>query len=286
VVGVVLHKRTGHEAIFQFPTHCPECGTKVSRGREDNEEVVWRCPNHDCPAQIRGRVEHWCSRGAMDIEGGGEVLARQLVEKGLAHDVADLYSLTLQQLAGLERMGEKSAQNFVEAVAASRHQDLWRLIFGLGILHVGSGVAKALARHFPGLEALGKATEEQLSQTEDVGEVIAQSVHKWFQTPRNQLLITKLRQAGLNFRSGLYQAGPAAGTLSGKTFVLTGTLPTLTREEATARIEARGGKVSGSVSNKTDYVLAGVDPGSKLDKGRQLGVKIIDEQQFLQLLGA
>jgi DNA ligase (NAD+) len=285
VVGVVLHKRTGHERVFQFPTHCPECGAKVSRTSEAGEEVVWRCPNYECPAQIRGRLEHWCSRGAMDIEGGGEVLVRQLVENGLVRDVADLYSLTLERVANLERMGEKSAQNFVEAVAASKKQDLWRLIFGLGILHVGAGVAKALARHFPTLDDLAKAGQDELSQTEDVGEVIARSVHQWFEGSRDRQLVDRLRNARLNFRSELYQAQAATGALTGTTFVLTGTLPTLTREEATARIEAAGGKVSSSVSKKTDYVVAGEDAGSKLEKARQLGVKTIDEKGLLQMLG-
>src|ERR1019366_7247550 len=142
----------------------PECGTAVSRTRFGGEEVVWRCPNYDCPAQIRGRLEHWCSRGAMDIEGGGEVLVRQLVEKDLVRDVADLYSLTLEKVANLERMGEKSARNFIDAITASKKQDLWRLIYGLGILHVGSGVAKALARHFQVLDDLAKGTAEELSQ--------------------------------------------------------------------------------------------------------------------------
>jgi DNA ligase (NAD+) len=285
VVGVVLHKRTGQERLFRFPTKCPECGAPVTRAGYGGEEVVWRCTNYDCPAQIRGRIEHWCSRGALDIEGGGEVLVRQLVEKGLTHDVADLYSLTLPQVAGLERRGEKSAQNFLNAVEASKRQDLWRLLFGLGILHVGAGVAKALARHFPSLDELAKAGQLELSQVNDVGEVIAQSVAQWFAEPRNRQLVERLRQTGLTFRSDLFQAGAVGGTLAGKTFVLTGTLPTLSREEATAKIEAAGGKVSSSVSKKTDYVLAGADPGSKLDKAQKLGVKVIDEKEFLKLCG-
>jgi DNA ligase (NAD+) len=285
VVGVVLHKRTGRERVFHFPSNCPECGTRVSRTGIGGEEVAWRCTNDDCPAQVRGRIEHWCSRGAMDIEGGGEVLVFQLVQKGLAHDVADLYALTLDQVAGLERMGEKSAQNFLQGVEESKKRDLWRLVYGLGILHVGTGVAKALARHFSALDDLAKASQEELSHAEDVGEVIAQSVRQWFADVRHQQLVERLRRAGLNFRSGLYQARPTSGTLAGKTFVLTGTLPTLTREDATARIEARGGKVSTSVSKKTDYVLAGADPGSKLEKAQKLGVAIIDEKQFLELCG-
>jgi DNA ligase (NAD+) len=182
-------------------------------------------------------------------------------------------------------MGFKSAQNFLEGVAVSKQRDLWRLIYGLGILHVGAGTAKALGRRFANMHAVMDAGLEELTQTEDVGEVIARSVRAWFAAPRNRELIEKLRRAGLNFDSELYQARQAPGALAGKTFVLTGTLPTLTREEAAARIEALGGKVSSSVSRKTDYVLAGADPGSKLDKARQLGVKVIDEKLFLELGG-
>ena len=284
VVGVVLHKRADGGKVYQFPRTCPECGGKVSRTGYGGEEVAWRCVNHDCPAQIRGRLEHWCSRGAMDIEGGGEVLVRQLVQKGLARDVADLYSLSVGQVAGLERMGEKSAQNFINALQESKSRDLWRLIFGLGIVHVGAGVAKALARHFPTLDALAAAGPDTLSKIDDVGDVIAGSVEQWFNSPTNQQLIARLREAGLNFRSELHQtAKSTSGALTGKTFVLTGTLPSLTREEAAARIEALGGKVSGSVSKKTDYVLAGSDAGSKLEKARQLGITIIDERQFREM---
>jgi len=286
VVGVVLHKRTGEEKVFAFPKQCPECGTSVSRSGRGGEEVAWRCTNPECPAQVRGRMEHWCARGAMDIEGGGEVLVRQLVESRLAHNVADLYSLTLEQVAGLERMGEKSARNFIEAVEASKKRDLWRLIFGLGILHVGSGVAKALARHFATLDELANASVAQLTETDDIGEVIAQSVFEWFHEADNQKLVTRLREAGLNFRSELHKPRAAAGALAGKTFVLTGTLPTLKREEAAAKIEALGGKVSSSVSKKTDYVVAGEEAGSKLEKAQQLRVKILHEAEFLELVTA
>ncbi len=221
----------------------------------------------------------------MDIEGGGYVLVRQLVERALVHDVADLYALTLEQVAGLERMGEKSAQNFLDGVEASRSRDLWRLLFGLGILHVGAGGAKALARQFGNLDALRQAGSEELTRVGDVGEVIARSVFEWFRDPENQQLIEKLRRAGLNFTSTLAQAQQSGGgALAGKTFVLTGTLPTLKREEATAKIEAKGGKVSSSVSKKTDYVVAGDDAGSKLEKAQKLGVKIIDEKELLRLL--
>jgi DNA ligase (NAD+) len=259
----------------------PNVATKPSKPKEENS--VWRCVNPDCPAQIRGRIEHFCSRGAMDIEGGGEVLAAQLVKNNLVRDVADLYSLKLEDVANLERMAEKSAKNFLDALDASKSRDLWRLIFGLGILHVGAGGAKSLARHFPALDDIFAANAEQLAEAEDIGEVIAQSLVNWHGDARNLKLIERLRAAGLNFRSELFQPRAKAGPFAGKTFVLTGTLPTLKREEAAAKIESLGGKVSGSVSKKTDYVVAGEEAGSKLDKAQKLGVKIIDEKEFLKM---
>ncbi|HEY1170505.1 MAG TPA: NAD-dependent DNA ligase LigA [Verrucomicrobiae bacterium] len=284
VVGVVQEQRTGKEQVFEFPKVCPECGSKVSRDSIGGEEmVVWRCVNLDCPAQVRGRLEHWCARGAMDIEGGGEVLVNQLVKNNLARDVADLYQLTVEQVANLERMGEKSARNFIDGVTASKSRDLWRLLFGLGILHVGVGGAKSLGRSFASLDDILNATEEQLVEADDVGEVIVKSIVQWRNDERTRALIERLRTAGLNFKSELYQAAPPSGPFTGKTFVLTGTLPTMSREVAAAKIEALGGKVSGSVSKKTDYVLAGEEAGSKLEKAQKLGVKIIDEAEFLKM---
>jgi DNA ligase (NAD+) len=306
VVSVVLKKRTGGAKKFHFPKTCPECGSKVSRSnrrdelresqtesengdsrssslRDEEEYAIWRCVNPDCPAQVRGRIEHWCSRGAMDIEGGGEALAALLVKSNLVRDVADLYELKLEAVVALERMGEKSAKNFLDALAASKSRDLWRLLFGLGILHVGAGVAKSLARHFPTLDDIFAASAEQLTEAEDIGEVIAQSLVNWHGEARNQKLIERLREAGLNFKSELYRPAAPAGPFVGKTFVLTGTLPMLTREEAKAKIESLGGKVTGSVSKKTDFVLAGEEAGSKLDKAQKLGVKIIDEKEFLAM---
>jgi len=283
VVDVVLTRRTGKEKPFEFPQSCPECGSKISRAPGLAEGVVWRCSNPDCPAQLRGRLEHWCSRGAMDIEGGGEVLVRQLVASGLVRDVADLYRLTLDELKALERMGEKSAQNFLAGVDASKSRDLWRVLYGLGILHVGAGVAKALGRCWPALDEIFAAGVDQLTECEDVGEVIARSIVQWHGDAGNRKLVERLRKAGVNFSSGLYQPRAAAGPLTGKTFVLTGTLPRLKREDATAKIEAAGGKVSGSVSKKTDYVVAGEEAGTKLEKAQKLGLKIIDEAELLKL---
>jgi DNA ligase (NAD+) len=197
-----------------------------------------------------------------------------------------LYRLVLSEVAGLERMGEKSAQNFLNGVVASKNRDLWRVIFGLGILHVGAGVAKALARAYPNIDELAKATEAELTQVPEIGSVIARSVTAWFGDSRNRELISRLRKAGVQFESGMYRPANQvpSGPLAGKTLVLTGTLPNLSREAATAMIEGAGGKVSSSVSKKTDYVVAGAEAGSKLEKAQQLGIKILDEPGFLQLV--
>ena len=282
VVRVVTEKRPKKSAAFELDKECPEC---KSRAAKDEADVVWRCPNPDCPAQVRGRLEHFCARGAMDIEGGGEVLVRQLVGSGLALNVGELYKLAQAEVAGLERMAEKSAQNFLGGLEASKQRDLWRLIFGLGILHVGTGVAKALGRRFANLDELMDASEEELVAIDDVGEVIAKSVHFWFGDPQNRQLIEVLRKAGLNFESSIVISGEAAGPLAGKALVLTGTLMNLKRHEAVARIEAAGGKVVGSVSKKTDYVVAGEAAGSKLAKAEKMSVPVIDESELLRLCG-
>ncbi len=285
VVRVVAEKRTGGEIPFVFPKRCPECGSELRREVIAGEAgVVWRCSNRECPAQVRGRIVHWCARGAMDIEGGGEVLVAQLVGTGAVRDVSDLYRVTLAEVAALERMGEKSAANFLNAIEASKKRDLWRLLFGLGIFHVGAGVAKALSRHFATLDDLMKESLEALTQVDEVGDVIAESLHRWFADADNRSLIERLRKAGLNFRSAQYQPAADAGKLSGKTFVLTGALPSLTREEAAARIEEKGGRISSSVSSKTSYVIAGAEAGSKLDKAQKLGIPILDEAALLALL--
>jgi DNA ligase (NAD+) len=289
VVKVVVEKRSGHEKVFDFPKNCPECGTPAAKEKTaGGDGVVWRCPNPDCPAQVRGRLEHWCARGAMDIEGGGEVLATQLAAKGLARDVADLYKLRLDEVAALPRMGEKSAANFLAGIESSKQRDMWRVLFGLGVLHVGDGVAKKFARHYQSLDDVAAAGAAQLTAVEDIGDAIAQSVERWFGDPVNKKLIERLRASGVNFQSSLYRPPEVVetGAFAGKTFVLTGTLPTMTREAAAAKIEALGGKVSGSVSKKTDYVLAGEDAGSKLEKAQKLGVAIIDEAQFLKMCGS
>lgn len=282
VVKVVLDKRPIKTKPFNLSKVCPECGSNAAK---DEGEVVWRCPNPDCPAQVRGRLEHWCMRGAMDVDGGGEVLVRQMVANGLALDAGELYELTVEHVAGLERMAEKSAQNFIDGLEKSKSRDLWRVVFGLGILHVGAGVAKALCRHYKTMDDLLDATEEQLVSIDDVGEVIAKSVHQWFGEPENRKLIKRLRREGVNFESSIYQSAEAAGPLAGKALVLTGTLPNLKRHEAVAKIEEASGKVVGSVSRKTDYVVAGEAAGSKLSKAEKMSIPIIDEAKLLKLCG-
>lgn len=293
VVRVLTEKRPEKSTPYIFPKSCPECGSAAVKMESSGVTgAVWRCPNMDCPAQVRGRIEHWCSRKAMDVEGGGAVLVKQLVEqlaaRGLVLDVAELYRLSKSEVASLERMGDKSAQNFIDGLEASKSRDLWRVLFGLGILHVGAGVAKSLSRHFANMNDLIHTGVDQLVALDDVGEVIAQSVVDWFSDARNLDLIRRLEKAGVNMESSLYRASDnAEGLLSlvGTTWVLTGTLPTLTRQEASGKIESAGGKVTSSVSKKTDYVLAGESAGSKLEKAQKLGVKILDEPTFLSLLG-
>lgn len=286
VVDVVLTKRTGKELAFQYPKVCPECGSNLIREviGKSQQGAVWLCPNPDCPAQVRGRIEHWCARGAMDIEGGGEVLVYQLAKNGLVRDPADLYQLKLDEVANLERMGKKSAQNFLDGVVASKSRDARRVLYGLGVPHVGEGAAKSICKHFPALDDIMAASAEQLMEAEDIGEIIARSIAQWSGDSRNKNLVERLRKAGVNFKSELYKPRAAAGPLTGKTFVLTGTLPNLKREDAAAKIEAAGAKVSGSVSKKTDFLVAGEEAGSKLDKAHALGVKVIDEAELLRLL--
>jgi DNA ligase (NAD+) len=283
VVKVVEEKRTGREKEFKMPKHCPACGGPV---RRDPEFVAWRCENIACPAQLKRTIGHFASRGAMDIEGMGEVLVNQLVDKNLVHDVAGLYSLTVEQLANLERMAEKSATNVVTAIAATRERELWRLINGLGILHVGEGAARKLADHFRDLDKLANASVEELQQAADVGPVMAQSIHDFFRNPRNVEVIKKLKRAGINPVTALAKRDHSTGPFSGKTVVVTGTLGKLSRREAKDALRKAGANVIDSVSKKTDYLIVGEDAGSKLDKARALGVKTLSEAEFVKMLGA
>ena len=273
VVGVDLKARTGKEKKFKMPEKCPSCGSKVFR---DPELTAVRCINPDCPAQIRRRLEHFGARGAMDIEGLGEAMVDQLVTAGLVEKLPDIYALDADKVSALERMGEKSTANLLSAIEGSKAQPLWRLIFGLGIMHVGASVARKLADKFHTLDKIAAASVEELESTEDVGEIVAKEIHDFFRLPHNKKLVESLRQHGLNFGERDKRAAPASQELAGETWVITGTL-SRPRDEIAELIRRHGGNVSGSVSKKTSYVLAGEEAGSKLDKAKSLGVPVIDE---------
>ncbi len=277
VLGAVVEARTGEEKEIGSPAECPACQAKPIW-----DGVFLRCPNPSCPAQTQRKIEHFAQRGAMDIDGMGESLVEQLVAANLVKDPADLYQLTLEQLSGLERMAEKSAQNVLAGIEASKKADLWRLIFGLGILHVGAGSARALASHFGSLEKITEATEEDLLKIRDVGGVVANSVITWFRDGENRELLRRLRQAGVNMKAHQMTVQTGGAKLAGKTFVLTGTLSE-PRETIAERIRVAGGKVSSSVSKKTDYVVAGENAGSKLADAERLGVTVLSEKEFAEL---
>lgn len=278
VVAVLVGQRPPGSEPYVFPRHCPVCQTAAVRGEG---EVVWRCPNPLCPEKIRRRIEHFTSKGAIDIEGLGEEMVALLLEKGLIRTTPDIYRLKVGDLLPLKKSGEVWAGNLIAGIEASRTADLWRVIHGLGIPQVGAAAAKDLARTFRSLDALAAAGVPDLLRIDGFGEKTAAFVVAWFAEPSNRELVRELQAVGLQ------PTAPAAASsaLAGKTFVLTGTLPALSREEATAKIEAAGGKVSGSVSKKTHYVVAGEDAGSKLEKARTLGVTILDEAGLRQLLG-
>ena len=281
VVKAIESQRPADAKPWQMRRTCPSCDSQLVK---PDDEVVWRCENASCPARIRRGLLHFASRRAMDIEGLGEAVVDQLVTSGLVRDYADLYHLELEPVAELERMGRKSAANLIERIAASRNADLWRLLHGLGIRHVGEGGAQALARGFGTMDALRAASLEALTSVPDVGDVVAASVRSFFDEAKNGALVKRLAAAGVNMAA--QTAGEALGAqpFAGQTFVLTGMLGGMTREEATELITARGGKVSGSVSKKTTYVVAGAEAGSKLDKAQALGVTVLDEAQFQALI--
>jgi DNA ligase (NAD+) len=261
------------------PEHCPECGTKVVK---TEGEVDYRCVNANCPAKLRETIRHFASRHVMNIEGMGDALVTQLTERGLVKNVADIYHLTKDNLLSLERMGDKSAQNVLDEIEASKKLPLERVIFGLGMRFVGERTAQFLAEHFGSIEALMKARVEELEEVNEVGPRIAESIREFFDEPTNRALVKRLEASGLMFKGVRKQRGTK---LAGKTFVLTGTLSKFTRDEAKKLIEDAGGRVSGSVSKKTDYVVAGSDAGSKLDKAKELGVAVIDEKEMEKLAG-
>lgn len=281
VVRALPEKRPADAVPILAPTHCPECGTELV---QPAHEVGLYCPNEEhCPAQIRGRILHYASRNAMDIENLGEAVVRQLLAAGLIEDVGDLYSLEKSALMKLERFAEKSAQNLLDAIEKSKSRSFERLIFGLGIRHVGLATAGALAARFPSIEALQQASLEDLQATEDVGSVIAESIYTFFRKPRTAALIEKLARAGVRLQSAPNQI-IQNDRITGKTFVFTGTLSKLKRDEAKELVLTRGGKVSSSVSKQTDYVVAGSEAGSKLDKALALGVKVLNEDEFMAMI--
>lgn len=279
VLSVVNPEKEDRGAIFNMPEQCPACGEELVK-LED--EVAWRCVNTECPPQIRHRIEHYASRDAMDIEGLGEAVVDQLVTEGLIRTYADLYDLTEEQLVSLERMAEKSARNLLDAIEESKKQTLERVVFALGIRFVGKTVARDLAGGFGSMDALMNATEEEMMAIDSIGPRIAESVKAFFSKEKNRAIIRALRNHGLHFEHE--QKDFASKKLEGKKIVLTGTLPSMTRREATELIEQHGGSTSSSVSGNTDYVLAGESPGSKYDKARELNIPILDQQTFLKLI--
>src|SRR5436305_522641 len=267
------------EKEIKAPKECPVCGTKVVRMEG---EVDYRCINANCPAKLQGTILHFASRGVMNIDGMGESLVNQLIEKGLVKNVADIYDLTKGKLLSLERFADKSAQNIIDEIENSKKLPLERVIYGLGIRMVGERTAQFLAEHFGSMEALADASVEELQSVNEVGPRIAESIVEFFSNTANRKLVERLGEAGLTFKGKKKERGTK---LAGKTFVLTGTLAKYTRDEAKKMIEDAGGKVTGSVSKKTDYVVAGSDAGSKLDKAKELGVPAIDEKEMEKLVG-
>jgi DNA ligase (NAD+) len=278
VVKSLPERRTGKERIFEFPKTCPACGARVVR---EEGEKVYRCTGAACPAQLVGRLRHFAQRRALDIEGLGDKLAAQLVERKLAREFADLWRIPLETWAELERMGEKSARNILEALERAKRTTLRRLLFGLGIPQVGEATAATLARAFGTLPAFMDASEDDLQAVRDIGPESAREIRAWTGEPQNQRVVKHLLGAGVVPEP---EAAPAAGPFSGKTVVLTGGLARMSRDDARAEIERRGGKVSGSVSRKTDLVVAGEDAGSKLGKAKELGVRVVGEEEFLAML--
>jgi DNA ligase (NAD+) len=279
---------------WEMPTTCPVCGSPLHR---DEEEVVWRCDNASCPARVRRSLEHFTSRTAMNIEGLGEALIDQLIERQLVQDCADIYALRADELESLvvtprEPKSERArprklgrvGRNVIEQIERSKSNDLSRLIYALGIRHVGEKAAATLSRHFRTMDRVLEASEDALQTAPEIGPVVARSIRHFAEEPRNRSLVQRLAAAGVNMSSQAEEPGDAPGPLAGKVFVLTGSLSSMSREEATSALEALGARVSGSVSRKTHYVVAGADAGSKLEKARQLGVETLDEDSFRALL--
>lgn len=280
VAAVDFEQRPADSVPYVIPANCPVCGTKLER---IEGEVAFRCPNPDDPEVIKRQIEHFASRAAMDIEGLGAETVDLLVESGLVHDVADLYTLTLSQISALERFADKSAQNLIKGIESSKQQSLDRLIFGLGIRFVGEGTARVLAARLGSLDAIESASSEELQAIPDVGPRVAQAIADYFQSDRARKLLAKLHRAGLVFQA---KAEPRGDKLASKTFVITGSLDSMTRDQAEQAVLAQGGRTAGSVSKKTDFVVAGQNPGSKYEKAVALKIPLLSEAEFLKLLDA
>ena len=281
VVGPVLDRRTGGERVFYIPANCPVCGTEVVK---PETEAMHRCPNASCPVQFFELLKHFVSKGAMDIDGLGEQWCRILIDQGLVGDVADLYFLQKEQLLELDRMGDRLATKIMDNIRASKTRPLPRLLFALGILHVGSEIADLLLQRYTGLDQLLEATEEQLIEIPGIGPKIAESIVAYFRVLHNRQVIEKLRRGGVELRQELPEAGADRQPLHGLTFVVTGTLASLPRREAESRIKSLGGSVTSSITRKTSYLVAGESPGSKLDAARRLDTPVLDEAAFLEFL--
>ena len=279
VVGVNKDKRDGTEKIFEMPRICPVCGAEAVR--EEGEAVV-RCIGIECPAKLYRSIIHFASKDAMDIDGLGEAIIGELIERKLISNIADIYKLTIDDVASLKINGKKFAQNLMNAIEESKKRDLYRVINSLGIRHVGVKLAKTLARYFKDMDKLIVATYEELRMIEDVGEITANTIYEFFRQDQTIDLINKLKQANVNMKAEIQKN--ENGKFAGKTFVLTGSLEHYSREKASEIIEKMGGKTSSSVSKKTDYVLAGKDAGSKLKKAQELGITIISEEEFITML--
>jgi len=280
VVLAVKSKRTGREMPFKMPAECPVCGSKVYKAED---EAVHRCLSMSCPARLKEAIYHFASKRAMDIDGLGERLIDQLVDRGLLRDVADVYDLTVEQIMSLDRMAEKSASNVYQAIQQSKRTSLDRLIYALGIRHVGEHLARMLAQQVSSFEELSEILEEELIIIPEVGPQVAQSIVRFFKEPSNLRTLAHLREAGITYPKPTIKRG---GLLEGKSFVFTGTLSKFSREEARRLVEIQGGKASSTVNRSTDYVVAGEKTGSKHSKAKELGVKVISEEEFLRIIGS
>ena len=279
ILQVLPVMRTGREKDFHLPIKCPICNTPI---KKEAEQVASYCPNTDCPARQRETIYHFCSRNALNIDGVGPAIVDALMDAGLVQDYADLFSLKIEDLQNLDRFAEVSSANVIKAIANRKKVPLARFVYGLGIMHVGEETARVLAQHFRTLDKIISATEEELTAVEDVGPVVAQSITEWFKRPYHRNILKKFDKAGVKI---IEDKGKIKGKLFGQTFVITGTLDSMSREEVGQKIRALGGKVSSSVSQETSAVIAGSDPGSKYDKAQKLGVKILNEKEFLEMIG-